>query len=144
MLKGYQNKNKKHVLVTASQDFLLSYWNKLRTDFCFCGWEVHPEPTQTSKIEFFAKVINTWKSLTVCSKSSILDIWLGSVYASVHRSHLAVVSANESVPFAFPIHQRDKTQKTHLAVNIRWYDDLSLMEWLTGKKRWAIQNRLRI
>ena len=77
MLKGYQNKNKKHVLVTASQDFLLTYWNKLRTIFCFCGWEVHPEPTQTSNMEVFTKIVNGFRQLTIFTKRSGFRICLG-------------------------------------------------------------------
>ena len=44
--------------------------------------EVYSEPSQTSKMEFFAKLGESFQSLTTFAKSSILDICLGSEYAS--------------------------------------------------------------
>ena len=40
--------------------------------------EAYSEPSGTSKMEFFAKIVNGWKPLTIFAKSSILDIRLGS------------------------------------------------------------------
>ena len=42
--------------------------------------EAYSEHCQTSKIEHFAKVVNT---VTFFVKSTILDVWQGSEYASV-------------------------------------------------------------
>ena len=40
-------------------------------------------------MELFVKIVNDWKSLTIFTKSFILDAWQGSKYASaeykVHR-----------------------------------------------------------
>ena len=36
--------------------------------------ELHSEPSQTSKIEVFAKIINGFKPLTIFAKKSILDV----------------------------------------------------------------------
>ena len=44
--------------------------------------EAHEEPTQTSKVELFAKIINDFHSLTIIADSFILDVWLGSEYVS--------------------------------------------------------------
>ena len=42
--------------------------------------EAYSEPSRTPKMELFGKMVNSWKSLTVSPKSSILDVWLGSEY----------------------------------------------------------------
>ena len=42
----------------------------------------YSEPYQTSKMECFAKIVNTFQALTIFAKGSILDIWQGSEYAS--------------------------------------------------------------
>ena len=44
--------------------------------------EAYSEPSWTSKMALFAKIFNSWKSLTIYAKSSILDVWLSSEYAS--------------------------------------------------------------
>ena len=43
--------------------------------------EVYSESSQTCKIELYVKMVNSWKSLTIFAKNSILDVWLGSEYA---------------------------------------------------------------
>ena len=45
--------------------------------------EVYSEPSWTYKIELFAKMFNSWKSLTIFTKNSILDVRLGSECASL-------------------------------------------------------------
>ena len=45
--------------------------------------KVYSEPSWTYKIELFAKMFNSWKSLTIFAKNSILDVRLGSEYASL-------------------------------------------------------------
>ena len=37
--------------------------------------------SQTSKMEYFAKIVNCHKPLTIFTKCSILDIWEGFEYA---------------------------------------------------------------
>ena len=43
--------------------------------------EPHSEPSQTSKVELFAKIVNGSKSLIAFTRRSILDDWFGSEYA---------------------------------------------------------------
>ena len=42
------------------------------------------KPCQTTKMELLAKIINSWKPLTIFVKSFILDIWQDSEYTSGH------------------------------------------------------------
>ena len=42
----------------------------------------YSEPCQTPKIECFVQIVNSFQSLTIFAKSSILDIWLGSEYVA--------------------------------------------------------------
>ena len=44
--------------------------------------ETHLEPSQTSKMEFFAKIVNGWKLLNNFAKSSILVVSQGFEYAA--------------------------------------------------------------
>ena len=46
--------------------------------------EVYSEPSQTSRMELFAKTMNGWKLWIIFAKSYILDVRLGSEYVSVH------------------------------------------------------------
>ena len=65
---------------------------KVLTESCSVIWhlfslsspfsEAYLKPSQTSKKELFAKIINSWKPLTTFAKSTILDGPLGSEYAS--------------------------------------------------------------
>ena len=48
------------------------------------------EPGETSKMELFVKIVNNIKLLTIFTKSSILDIWMGSKYTSVFWKYLKV------------------------------------------------------
>ena len=47
--------------------------------------EAHSEPCQTSKMEDFAKIVK------IFSKNALLDVWLGSEYASAFNE----LNANE-------------------------------------------------
>ena len=40
--------------------------------------EVYSEPCQPSKMECLAKIVNSFQSLTIFAKISILDVWQGS------------------------------------------------------------------
>ena len=42
--------------------------------------ESYSEPSETSKMEIFKKIVNNWKFLTIFAKSSILGNDLGSKY----------------------------------------------------------------
>ena len=44
--------------------------------------EAYSEPSWTSKMDLFAKIVNGWTPLTIFAKRSILDVRLGSEYAS--------------------------------------------------------------
>ena len=45
----------------------------------------YSEPSQTSKMELFSKIVNGGKLLAIFPKSSILDVWQGSEYAFEYR-----------------------------------------------------------
>ena len=45
--------------------------------------EVYSKPSQLIKVESFPKMAIRWKPLTIFAKNSILDVWLGSEYASI-------------------------------------------------------------
>lgn len=36
------------------------------------------EPSQTPEMEFIAKIVNSWKQLTIFTRISILYVWLGT------------------------------------------------------------------
>ena len=44
--------------------------------------EVYSEPSRTSKVVLFAKIVNGFHLLTIFAKGSILDVRMGSEYAS--------------------------------------------------------------
>ena len=44
--------------------------------------EAYSETSGTSTMEFFAKIVNGFQLLTIFAKSSLLDVRLGSEYAS--------------------------------------------------------------
>ena len=56
------------------------YWKSAIPCWYWCSSETtawaHSEPTQTSKMELFAKPVNCWKLSTNSPKSSIVDVWL--------------------------------------------------------------------
>ena len=44
--------------------------------------EAYSEPSRTSTMELFMKIVNGLNPWTIFPKSSILDIWRGSEYAT--------------------------------------------------------------
>ena len=56
------------------------FWDFLMQIFQY-SIEAYPEPSKTSKMELFVKIVNDFYPLTIFAKSFILDIWLGSVCA---------------------------------------------------------------
>ena len=62
------------------------YYNiqqNLSKQFTLHSAEAYSEPYQTSKIELFSKIVDSFHLLTIFSKSFILDAWQVSEYASV-------------------------------------------------------------
>ena len=57
--------------------------NQVKIWFYWAVVEAYSEPCQTSNMEFFRKIIIDFHSSTGLAKSSILDVWQGSEYASV-------------------------------------------------------------
>ena len=51
----------------------------------------HSEPSQTSKMEIFAKTINTFR------KSFMLDVWLGSKFFCLKTSNLPILIARLNI-----------------------------------------------
>ena len=60
--------------------------------FCLglCNAGTYSEPSQTSNIKPFVKIINSFQRLSIFAKSSILDIWIssGCVFASQAKIEL--------------------------------------------------------
>ena len=48
----------------------------------FLGLQGDSESCKTSKMELFAKIVKNEKPFTIFVKTSILDVWQGSEYAS--------------------------------------------------------------
>ena len=44
--------------------------------------DMYSKPCQTSKMEQFAKAVNSFQPLTIFTKRSISDVWQGSEYVS--------------------------------------------------------------
>ena len=51
---------------------------------------MYSEPCQTSKMELFAKIVKRHLA-TIFAKSSVLDVWHGSEYASVLPSEDRII-----------------------------------------------------
>ena len=45
--------------------------------------EAYSELSRISKMDLFMKIIHGWEPFTIFAKTSILDVWLGSEYATV-------------------------------------------------------------
>ena len=69
-----------HVLLSLS--LLFNFYSTIKLNEFLLSTEVHSEASQTSKMELFAKSVTSFQPLTVFAKYSILDVWLGSEYAS--------------------------------------------------------------
>ena len=48
--------------------------------------EVYLDPIQTSKMELFPKIVNTFQALTIFAKNSVVDVSLGSECASEFKT----------------------------------------------------------
>ena len=51
--------------------------------FTLYAVEAYSGPYQPSKMKFFVKIVNDFQQSTIFTKSSIVDVWQGSEYASV-------------------------------------------------------------
>ena len=58
--------------------------------------EMHLEPTETSKMELFAKTVTSWKLLPFSVKSCISDIWLGSEQTSSFCQNFAKLNGKHT------------------------------------------------
>ena len=61
--------------------------------------EAYSEPGQTSKMELFAKIVRGFQPLIFYAKSSVLDVSLGSGYAS---GYFLMVLLGVGQPHWFP------------------------------------------
>ena len=50
--------------------------------FRFTDPEAYSKTCQTSKMKLFVNMVNDYKPLNIFAKSSMLDVWQGSEYAS--------------------------------------------------------------
>ena len=74
--------------------------------------EAYSEPSQISKMEPFVKIVNGVVSLTIFSKSSILDVQLCSKYASGRTCHLTRATVSEI--FCLKAHSKVRDNFWHL------------------------------
>ena len=58
----------------------------------FPGLRGNSESCQTPKMELFAKLVKNEKAFTIFVKTSVLDVWQGSEYASELPSRVTNVS----------------------------------------------------
>ena len=54
--------------------------------------EAYSEENGTSRVKLFAKIVNSWKPLTNCDKSSILGVWLDYEYATTNKHQVISTS----------------------------------------------------
>ena len=70
-------------LITINICFKFRFRLELECEIFRISPAAYSERSRTSKMELFSKKVNGYKPLTVLPKSSILDVVLGSEYASV-------------------------------------------------------------
>ena len=58
--------------------------------------EAYSVPFQTSKMECFAEIVNSFQSLSILAKRSVLFIWQGSEYTSVMSPKTNFLADGES------------------------------------------------
>ena len=81
--------------------FSMEHWQKTPKKYsCFklLDWtEACSKPSRSSKIELFAKTVNSFKLLVIVAKSSILDVWqdfeciIGHTYLEFNKLQLCLV-----------------------------------------------------
>ena len=64
-------------LTLFKKNGMVELWSFLEFFRCIlCQYsEAYSEPSQTSKMEFFAKIVNGFQLLTISAKRSIVDVW---------------------------------------------------------------------
>ena len=65
--------------------------------------DAHSEPSETSRMEVFAKMVSNWMLLTIFIKSSMLDVWLGSEYACKSQLKLSSMISCHDLLIRFDI-----------------------------------------
>ena len=65
---------------------------------------MYVEPRQKSKKELFAKIVHGFRWLSTLVKSSILNVRLGSEYASADTNPLLIFSENEALAYSLIKH----------------------------------------
>ena len=85
----------------------------------FTGTEVHSEPRKISRMKSFVK-----QSFTISAKSSVLDVWLGSKYASV------VVIDSQKVCFEkFGDSWVQVFTELNSSLSLTWENNCNLIGW---------------
>ena len=70
--------------------------------------ESHSEPSQTIKMEVFAKIVDSFLPLTLSAKSSILDSSLGSEYALAIYYYIDCrLNMREASTFSYSAHLQE-------------------------------------
>ena len=86
---------------------LFNLYSTIRLNGVVLSKEVHPKTNQTSKIEFFGKLVTDVQPLTFFPKSSILDILLGCEYASEIIYTICIINSLQTISNIHPrIHKR--------------------------------------
>ena len=62
--------------------------------------EAHSEPSQTSNLVLFAEKLQSWNLLHIFTKSSSLDVWLSSEYASAEHEQTRYSKLQDFLKFA--------------------------------------------
>ena len=83
--------------------------------------EAYPDPSWTSKIGLFAKIVNRFHPLTIFAKSSILDVQLGSEY-----------TFESSVLNLFPI-RTAATGLTNLPLYVTMYSIMDYLKFIENR-----------
>ena len=90
--------------------------------------EAYSEPSGTSKMEVFAKIVNSCQPLIIFAKSSILDVWLGSelrLWTSCfeirdrHKTLLLILSKfkwSNSLPIVYEIMKMNLSEFTSISL----------------------------
>ena len=74
--------------------------------------EVYSEPSRTSKVVLFAKIVNGFHLLTIFAKGSILDVRMGSEYASTSYYETKIQKAEK-------MRNRSKQDKNYILRNFK-------------------------
>ena len=76
----------------------------------------YSETCQTCKMEYFAKIVNGFETLTIFAKRSVLDVWQGFEYAS--SSHQIFTISGNNISFSRNINSSQREQNYKHVHNI--------------------------